>query len=70
MEKGVLQLLFDLRFLHDLLSHGRPAAAFTRLEEGRPQLEAEAKAQGDAFVALETDLQVGMAQTSPVIGTY
>lgn len=56
-EKGVLQLLFDLRFLRDLLSSGKPAATSNGSEQAQEKVASDIKDQQEAFEAIESDLQ-------------
>ena len=57
-EKGVLQLLFDLRFLHNILSAGKPASVYTKEDGATTGANAEVAASKEAFEELETQLQV------------
>ena len=66
-EKGVLQLLFDLRFLRDVLSAGKPAAAFQQGEDAQAQVRSDLAKQREEFEALESDLQVTPLPTSQLV---
>ncbi len=57
-EKGVLQLLFDLRFLHDVLAAGRPASLFEDVSGADVEAKTEVAAVRQAFEDLESQLQV------------
>lgn len=57
-EKGILQLLFDLRFLYEVLSAGRPALVSAAHEEAKLAGNAEVTALRQSFGALESQLQV------------
>ena len=57
-EKGVLQLLFDIRFLRDMLAGGRPPADGTTSDAAQEAAVAQRKA---AFADLESGLQVTCA---------
>ena len=54
-EKGVLQLLFDIRFLRDVLAGGKPPADATTSDAAQDAAVAQRKA---AFAELESGLQV------------
>ena len=58
-EKGVLQLLFDLRFLTDALSAGKPANTSASEEAVMRGGNAEVAALREAFEEIEAQLQVG-----------
>lgn len=57
-EKGVLQLLFDLRFLQDVLSSGKPAESFVPKADNPSAFSGHAAETGAAFEEIETFLQV------------
>ena len=57
-EKGVLQLLFDIRFLRDVLAGGKPPADGSTSDAAQEAAIAQRKA---AFADLESGLQVTSA---------
>lgn len=66
-EKGVLQLLFDQRFLRDVLAGGRSAAGISASNADPSSavcVEPEAAARKALIAAVEQQLQVGCAPTS------
>ena len=57
-EKGVLQLLFDLRFLHEVVAAGRPAITAANTEEARVAGNKQVGALRGSYGDLESQLQV------------
>lgn len=60
-EKGILQLLFDLRFLQDVLSGGRPVQSgdesAPEWQQAKEKTQMEISEQQRGFDALEMNLQ-------------